>query len=196
VWSKGCTKHPYSLGCNVVFKAVRDNWPDSEIEKLLAAGVSVPVEDFANLLNNDAPQGAEDNDVLELAEMVADVGIGTGGGAVGETAPAHQVAVAEATLHIQVPQSLASPPEIRTGRLSRASQWMPTGLKGKEAKGMRRARAATERKVLREREAAAQAEIAQEELVKEERKAKRAAEVAKRADEERARKGRTGYKRR
>ncbi|KAI4610585.1 uncharacterized protein J4E87_010761 [Alternaria ethzedia] len=198
VWSKGCGKHPYSHGYNIVFKAVRDDWPASEIERLLATNSSVQVEDVADLIDNDASSPGpepEDGDVAELAGMVADADVSTNGETTEKGASTPTTPVPEADPNVQVQQSLASPPPIPTGKTSRTSQWLPTGFKGKDAKGMRQARAATGRKTRRDTKAAVQAEIAADERVKEAQRAKRAAEVAKKAEQEKMLMGKTGHKR-
>ncbi|KAI4604881.1 hypothetical protein J4E83_010929 [Alternaria metachromatica] len=198
VWSRGCGKHPYSHGYNIVFKAVRDDWPASEIERLLAPNGTVQVEDFADLLDNGAPspsQDPEDDDVAELAGTVADADISTNGETIEDAASMQTTPVLGADSNVEVQQTVASPPPIPTDKTSRTSPWLPTGLKGKDAKGMRQARAATGRKIRRDTEAAVQAEIAADERVKEAQRAKRAADVAKKAEQEKTRMGRTGHKR-
>ncbi|KAI4673924.1 uncharacterized protein J4E88_008391 [Alternaria novae-zelandiae] len=198
VWSKGCGKHPYSHGYNIIFKAVRDDWPASEIERLLAPSGTVPVEDFADILDNGASSPSpdpEDGDVAELAGMVANADINTNGETDENATSPPTTPLPEADPNGQVQEGVASPPHVPTEKTSRTSQWLPTGLKGKDAKGMRQARAATGRKIRRDTEAAMQAEIAADERVKEAQRAKRAADVAKRAEQEKTRMGRTGHKR-
>ncbi|KAI4916117.1 hypothetical protein J4E90_004563 [Alternaria incomplexa] len=198
VWSRGCGKHPYSHGYNIVFKAVRDDWPASEIERLLATSGTVQVEDIADLLDNGASSPGpdpEDDDVAELAGIVANADISTNSEAFESPASPQTTPVPEANPSVQIEGSVASLPPVPTGKTFRTSQWLLTGLKGKDAKGMRQARAATGRKIRRDTEAAAQAEIAADERVKEAQRAKRAAEVIKEAEQEKARKGKTGHKR-
>jgi len=164
----------------------------------LAASGIVQAEDFADLLDNDAHsprQEPEDDDVAELAGMVANADISTNGEAIENPTSTQTTPVPETNPNVRVEQIVASPPPIPTSKTSRTSQWLPTGLKGKDAKGMRQARAATGRKIRRDTEAAVQAEIAADERVKEAQRAKRAAEVAKKAEQEKVRKGKTGHKR-
>ncbi|KAI4920844.1 hypothetical protein J4E85_008959 [Alternaria conjuncta] len=197
VWSRGCGKHPYSHGYNIIFKAVRDDWPASEIERLLATSGSVQDEGLADLIDNDGASpdpDPEDGDVAELAGMVADADISTNSEAIENFDSTQTSPVPEADPNDQVEQSVASSPPVPTGKTSRMSQWLPTGLKGKDAKGMRKARAATGRKTRRDTEAAVQAEIAADERVKDAQRAKRAADVAKKAEQEKTRMGRTGHK--
>ncbi|KAI4689146.1 hypothetical protein J4E81_007863 [Alternaria sp. BMP 2799] len=185
-------------GYNIIFKAVRDDWPASEIERLLATSGSVQDEGLADLIDNDGASpdpDPEDGDVAELAGMVADADISTNSEAIENFDSTQTSPVLEADPNDQVEQSVASSPPVPTGKTSRTSQWLPTGLKGKDAKGMRKARAATGRKTRRDTEAAVQAEIAADERVKDAQRAKRAADVAKRAEQEKTRMGRTGHKR-
>ncbi|KAI4610478.1 hypothetical protein J4E80_008242 [Alternaria sp. BMP 0032] len=185
-------------GYNIVFKAVRDDWPASEIERLLAADGSVQVEDIADLLDNDAHsprQEPEVDDAAELDGMVANADISTNSEAIENFDSTQTTPVPKADPNVQVQQSVASPPPVPTGKTPKKSQWLPTGFKGKDAKEMRQARAATGRKIRRDTEAAVKAEIAADERVKEAQRAKRAAEVAKKAEQEKTRMGTIGNKR-
>ena len=127
--------------------------------------------------------------------MVADADVSTNSEAIENATSPQTTLMPEANPSVQVEGSIASPPPVPTDKTSRTSQWLPTGLKGKDAKGMRQARAATGRKIRRDTEAAVQAEIAADERMKEAQRANRAAEVAKKAEQEKTRREKTGHKR-
>ncbi|KAL1795347.1 hypothetical protein ACET3X_007163 [Alternaria dauci] len=231
VWArKGCARHPYSLGYNVIFKAVRDHWPDAAIEKLLAEGGSIPEECFSEDGTDFVPpfmlnSPMEENDRYgflrcintEQAQLENKAAVSLLDFTHGIQGPQRVKSVEEtvsvdtgvvsptknglledglapiADAKVQAQPSSTTPRVTRTGQPSRRTEWLPSGMKKRDAKILRQMRA-TIKQV--EKIAAATSEQAEKDtdvVMKELQKAKRAIEKTKREEED-ARKGKTRHR--
>jgi hypothetical protein len=137
--------------------------------------------------------GFQEDDFPPVAEADSHTEPTTNGAVIPGLGPSETAVVTEATSKLQAQPSFATPRVARTGKASQTPTWLPSGLKGKQAKEWRQARAATERKKAREEKTTQQAEEALEKAIKDAQKAKQVEEKAKK-DEEEARKGRTRHK--
>tara|TARA_R110002003_G_scaffold112_5_gene9582 strand:- start:8925 stop:9410 length:486 start_codon:yes stop_codon:yes gene_type:complete len=151
VWSrKGCSEHPYSQEYNVLFKAVRDNWPVRKVHR-----VTSEVGDF------------EPEKSLNGFEDVIPPFIGDSPG------PEYELP------YWLLPCVTMSQWKLRHLASQPRSQGQPTSLRGKQAKATKQARTALRRTVFRREEAELLAERLAQEAANVEKATKAAVKNAK-----------------
>lgn len=185
VWCrKGCSKHPYSQRYNIAFKGVRDNWPDHKIEMYTSDGNNIVIDNsedhFTDILSPfmyDEPK-EEDNHRYPHLRCINWPQSGVYNTATLEAYRASRVHLDTGTLPItKNVRGHPLPGAFMTGTLppSPTPLWRPTGMKKKETKLFKQARATEGRAIARQLEARKKLELEEDEQARASGKAKKAA---------------------